>query len=37
MTYFHGLYMSALAYGAVILASRKQLGGFSLPQVNRSL
>lgn len=37
MTYFHGLYMSALAYGAVILANRKQLGGFSLPQVNRSL
>lgn len=33
MTYFHGLYMSALAYSVVALANRKELGGFALPKV----
>ncbi len=31
MTYFHGLYMSALAYSTVALSNRKMLGGFVLP------
>lgn len=33
MVYIHGLYMSALAYGAVVLANRRELGGFALPQL----
>lgn len=37
MTNVHGLYMSALAYSAVVLANRRKLGGFALPQVKHSV
>jgi len=33
LVHFHGLYMSALAYSAVVLANRRELGGFALPSL----